>query len=66
MTRWLAGIPVAVLRLAAPHQGVVWARDDVPDANSETHVKTRYGRPAMIMGLALGLDKALGWLQGSQ
>ncbi|MEO7367601.1 MAG: hypothetical protein ABIZ36_06575, partial [Gemmatimonadaceae bacterium] len=47
------------LETVSPYIGVVWARDDVPDPNSETHVKTRYGRPAMIMGLALGLDKAL-------
>lgn len=54
------------LETVSHYIGVVWTRDDVPDPNSQTHVRTRYGRPAMIMGLALGLDKALGWLQGSQ
>ncbi len=54
------------LETVSPYIGVVWARDDVPDPNAGANVRTRYGRPAMIMGLALGLDKALGWLQGSQ
>ena len=54
------------LETVSPYVGVVWARDDVPDPSSITHVKTRYGKPSLIMGLALGLDKALGWIEGSQ
>ncbi len=54
------------LETVSPYFGMVWARDDVPDPTSSTHVKTRYGRPALIMGIALGLDKALGWLEGTQ
>jgi hypothetical protein len=54
------------METVSPYIGVVWARDDVPDPQSSTHVKTRYGKPALIMGFALGLDKALGWLEGTQ
>jgi hypothetical protein len=54
------------METVSPYIGIVWARDDVPDPSSATHVKTRYGKPALIMGLALGLDKALGWLEGTQ
>lgn len=54
------------LETVSPYIGLVWARDDVPDASSENHVKTRYGKRALIMGFALGLDRALGWLEGTQ
>jgi hypothetical protein len=54
------------LETVSPYVGLVWARDDVPDPSSETKVKTRYGKRALIFGLALGLDKALGWLEGTQ
>ena len=54
------------LETVSPYIGVVWARDDVSDLSSSTRITSRYGRPAMIMGLALGLDKALGWLEGTK
>lgn len=54
------------LETVSPYAGLVWARDDVPDPSSATHVKTRYGKPGFILGIALGLDKALGWLEGTQ
>ncbi len=54
------------LETVSPYAGLVWARDDVRDPNNDAHVKTRYGRPGLILGLALGLDKALGWLENTQ
>jgi hypothetical protein len=54
------------METVSPYVGVVWARDDVPDPLDATHVRTRYGKPAFIMGLALGLDRAIGWFEGSQ
>jgi hypothetical protein len=54
------------LETVSPYFGLIWARDDVPDPGASTQVKTRYGRPAMIFGLALGLDKALGWVERTQ
>lgn len=54
------------LETVSPYIGIVWARDDVADASSTSRIKTRYGKPSVIMGLSLGLDKAIGWLQGTQ
>ena len=54
------------LETVSPYIGIAWGRDDVADASSASHIKTRYGKPSVIMGLALGLDKALGWLHGTQ
>lgn len=54
------------LETVSPYVGVIWARDDVHDGAASSPVKNRYGRPAMVFGLALGLDKALGWLERTQ
>jgi len=54
------------LETVSPYVGVVWARDDVPNPSAPSSVDTRYGKPSMIWGLALGLDKALGWLGGAR
>jgi len=54
------------METVSPYVGVVWARDDLPDPENSTHVKTRFGKPALIVGLALGLDRAIAWFQGSQ
>lgn len=53
------------LETVSPYIGLVWARDDVPSENSD-HVKSRYGKRSLILGFALGLDRALGWLEGTQ
>ena len=54
------------LETVSPYIGFAWARDDVPGDSAPSRVENRYGRPSLIMGLALGLDKALGWLGGAQ
>jgi hypothetical protein len=54
------------LETVSPYFGLVWARDDVPAEGGPSPVKTRYGKRALIMGLALGLDRALGWIAGTQ
>jgi hypothetical protein len=54
------------LETVSPYIGFVWARNDYADPDSPTRIKTKYGKPSLIMGLALGLDKALGWLEGTQ